>query len=69
MYSVFSLSKNNYSDTANTNINEIDLAYPGAGTNVTVVIKNNGNVDAELKELILSELIKISKLDILKDFK
>ena len=26
---VFSLSKNNYSDVANTNINEIDLAYPG----------------------------------------
>ncbi len=26
---VFSLSKNNYSDIANTNINEIDLAYPG----------------------------------------
>ena len=27
---VFSPSKNNYSDVANTNINEIDLAYPGA---------------------------------------
>ena len=26
---VFSHSKNKYSDTANTNINEIDLAYPG----------------------------------------
>ena len=26
---VFSLSKNKYSDVANTNINEIDLAYPG----------------------------------------
>lgn len=26
---VFSHSKNNYSDVANTNINEIDLAYPG----------------------------------------
>ena len=26
---VFSLSKNNYSDVANTNVNEIDFAYPG----------------------------------------
>lgn len=46
------------SDANSVNVNIVDLAYPGAGTNVTVVIKNNGNVDAELKELILSEVDK-----------
>ena len=44
-------------DESNSNVVNIsikDLAYPGAGTNVTVVIKNNGTVDAILKELTLS---------------
>lgn len=46
-------------DPSNPNVVNVsikDLAYPGAGTNVTVVIKNNGTVDAILKELTLSEV-------------
>lgn len=46
-------------DASNPNVVNIsikDLAYPGAGTNVTVVVKNNGTVDAILKGLTLSEV-------------
>lgn len=33
------------------NVNVKDLEYPGAGVDVTVVIKNNGTVDAILKDM------------------
>ena len=46
-------------DQSNPNVLNVsikDLAYPGAGTNVTAVIKNNGTVDAILKSLTPSEI-------------
>lgn len=44
------------SDSNVVNVVIKDLAYPGAGAAVTVVIKNNGTVDAVLKKLTLSEV-------------
>lgn len=38
-------------DKNSVNVNIKDLAYPGAGTNVTVIVKNNGTVPAKLTGL------------------
>ena len=44
MAKAFSLSKNNFNDEANTNINVLDLGYPG-----TLPRLNNGIIDFALK--------------------
>lgn len=38
-------------DKNTVTVNIVDLAYPGAGTNVTVVVHNNGTVPAKLTGL------------------
>lgn len=47
MAKVFSMSKNNFNDEANTNINAIDLGYPG-----TLPRLNKGVIDMALKACI-----------------